>query len=91
MPGQLATLACTPVSRLNSVDLPVFGMPTTATVRVCGRGGSMREPSLRSVAGAAPMDVGEHDGARVDAADHELGRPDAQMQRTRRRARGAAS
>ena len=27
------------------------------------------------------MDVREHDGARVEAADHELRRPDAQMQR----------
>lgn len=33
MPGQLATLAWTPVSRLNRVDLPVLGMPTRAMRR----------------------------------------------------------
>ncbi len=39
----------------------------------CGRSGS--------VAGASPVDLGERDGARVGAADHQLGRPDAQVQR----------
>ncbi|MFN9480664.1 MAG: hypothetical protein ACK6C0_14790, partial [Betaproteobacteria bacterium] len=45
IPGQLATLACTPVSRLNTVDLPVLGMPTTATRRRVGA----------AVRGAAPI------------------------------------
>ena len=29
-PGQLPTLACDPVKRLKSVDLPVLGMPNMA-------------------------------------------------------------
>jgi hypothetical protein len=44
MPGQLATLACTPVSRLNSVDLPVLGMPTSAK-RIRGFAGVLISPA----------------------------------------------
>ena len=88
MPGQLATRADAPVIRLKNVDLPVFGGPTTATMRVCGplvRGPLVRQVRSGFVPRFPPVDVVEQDGARVGSADHELGRPDAKVQRAAER------
>ena len=70
-PGQLPTRADAPVTRLKNVDLPVFGMPTSAT---------------RFMAGAATGSAVDQDRVRVPAAEDHVGGAEPHVQRPLERA-----